>query len=160
MEDLKSGARLLRWMVDNIILNLSHIPEDRLHWKPEPGVKSPLEIAGEVVAGQRMMLPVFTGGDWTPQPHPQPQTFEEAKGLLLQSAEAYIAALESADPAKLDRMISLFGFSVWAPRAVLLPLIDTTHHHGQITYIQTLLGDAEYHFDVEAASRFFARPGG
>jgi hypothetical protein len=128
MEDLKSAARLLRWAVENLVYNLSFIPEDRLEWKPEPGAKSPMEIAGEVVSGQRMMLPVFTGGEWTPQ------------------------------MTQMDRMVTIHGSPVWAPRAVLLPVVDAIHHHGQITYIQTLLGDGEYHFDMEAAGRFFARP--
>ena len=158
MEELQSAARMLRWIVANFIHNLSFIPEDRLHWKPEPGVKSPLEIAGEVVAGQRAMLPVFTGGEWIQAPFPQPQSFAEAKQMLLEVLEEYVAALESAEPAQLDRMVTLFNFPVFAPRAVLLPVIDANHHHGQITYIQTLLGDGEYHFDMESAGRFFARP--
>ena len=31
-------------------------------------------------------------------------------------------------------------------RAVSFPVIDAIHHHGQIAYIQSLLGDAETHF--------------
>jgi uncharacterized damage-inducible protein DinB len=158
MEDLKTAARLLRWLMENLVHNLTFIPEDRLHWKPEPGAKSALEIAGEVIGGQRMMLPVFHGGDWSPQPHPQPKTLEEARSLLLETAAEYAAALESAERAQMDRIVPVFTFPVWAPRAVLLPVVDAIHHHGQVTYIQTLLGDGESHFDMEAAARFFARP--
>lgn len=158
MEDLEIAARLLRWTVANFIHNLSFIPADKLDWKAADGVKSPLEIAGEVVAGQRMMLPVFTGGEWAHGEFPRPGTFEEAKALLEESVEAYATALESAEPADLDRMVPVFQMPVWGPRAVLLPVIDAVHHHGQITFIQSLQGDMEYHFDMTAAGRFFARP--
>lgn len=159
MEELESAARLLRWMVSNFIHNLSFIPEEKLNWKPEPGVKSPLEIAAEVATGQRAMLPVFEGGNWTHLPLPQLTSRDEASQLLRETAEQYAAALESARPEQLDRFIDLFGNTVWVQRAVFLPVIDTMHHHGQITYIQSLLGDGEYHFDLEAAGRFFAKPG-
>lgn len=158
MEDLKCGARLLRWAVTNLIHNLSFIPEDRLTWKPEPICKSPLEIAGEVVAGQRMMLPVLKGGEWSQQPFPIPKSFEEAKEMLQATGEEYAAALENAEAGAMERMVQIFQMSAWAPQAALLPVVDAIHHHGQITYIQTLLGDGESHFDLEAAGRFFGRP--
>lgn len=158
MEEMESAARLLRWMVGNFVHNLSFIPEEKLDWKPAQGVKSPLEIAAEVVAGQRAMLPVFNGGDWVHQPLPVFASRDEANQLLRETVEEYAAALESVRPEQLDRQVELFGNSVWAQRAVLLPVIDAMHHHGQITYIQSLLGDLEYHFDMEAAGRFFAKP--
>jgi hypothetical protein len=158
MEDLKSAARIVRWIAVNFIHNLSFIPEDKLTWKPEPIVKSPLEIAGEVTGAFQAMLPILQGGDWAHRELDHPASFAQAKERLTAAAEAYAAALESADRAAMDRMVEIFHMKVWAPRAVLLPVIDAVHHHGQITYIQSLLGDAEYHFDMESAGRFFARP--
>ena len=33
--------------------------------------------------------------------------------------------------------------------AIELPVTDMTHHHGQITFIEILLGDTESHFVLE-----------
>lgn len=160
MEELKSGAGLLRWTVSNLIYNLGFIPEDRLAWKPDGVGKSALEIAAEVVAGQRMMLPVLRGGGWAQQAYPELKSREEAVTLLQQTCAEYAGALEEAEAGSMDRMVEIFGHPVWAPRAALLPLVDALHHHGQVAYIQTLLGDGETHFEMEAAARFFARPEG
>lgn len=158
MEDLKSAARLLRWAVQNTLYNLTFIPEDRLGWKPEPAAKSPLEIVGEVVAGQRMMLPVFNGGEWAQTSFPRPTSLEEARGMLEEISEKYLEALENATLEGMDRMVTMAGIPIWAPRAVLLPVVDAIHHHGQLTYIQLLLGDTESHFEMQAAGEFFRRP--
>lgn len=153
------AARLVRWTSRNLAYNLTFIPEDRLDWNPAPGVKSAREIVGEAVAAMRMMLPVFEGGEWQPADFPRPVSVEDAKNLLFETADRYAAALESAGPA-LERPVTVAGAPLWGTNVVLFPLVDLVHHHGQITYIQMLLGDMESHFDMDAATRWFGPPAG
>jgi len=157
MEDLKSHACVLRWAAQNTAHNLTFIPEDRLDWKPEPGAKSALEIVGEVTAAMQMMLPVFTGGVWAPRPFPRPNGLQHAQEMVREEAERYAAALEAAGP-ELERVTPVAGQEVWAARAVLFPVIDMIHHHGQIAYIQSLLGDVEPHFALDALRVAFGPP--
>ena len=63
---------------------------------------------------------------------------------------------EAAGP-ELDRMVSIAGGMLWAPRAELIPVLDLLHHHGQICYLQSLLGDQEMHWYEPAIAEFFGR---
>src|SRR5437773_7398686 len=98
MEDMKVAAWMLRYGTRSLIHNLQFIPADRAEWKPEPGAKSPLEIATEVLRAVRMYQPILEGPDY-PDPRPplpQPATLQEAAKLLTDAVEQYAAALEAA----------------------------------------------------------------
>lgn len=153
MDDLKVAARLARWGAGNFAFNLSKIPADKFTWKPEPAAKSASDIAGEVIGVMQMSMPVFKGGAFEPSEFPKPASAEEARALLIPAAEAYAAALEAAGP-ELQRLTMTPGGELWASRAVLFPLIDLIHHHGQACYIQSLLGDADAHFDPAGMAAF------
>jgi DinB family protein len=157
MEDLKTAARLVRWTARNFAFNLQFIPQNRLDWKPAPDSKSAAAIVGEVAASFQGMLPILQGGEWQPMPPdqwPTPATVEEGQKVLLDTAEEYAAALEEAGP-ELQRTFQVVGADLWGPRVVLFPLVEILHHHGQIAYIQSLLGDREAHFDMEALMPYF-----
>lgn len=157
MEDLKTAAAMLRWAAANTDYNLGFIPVDKLDWKPGPAAKSPLEIMGEMISALRMMLPVLTGGEWTPAAFTRPVGLDDARSLFLAEAERYAEALEAAGP-ELHRQVTVAGAPLWGSRVVLFPLLDILHHHGQLAYIQSLLGDADNHFDTEAIRRAFGAP--
>ena len=157
MENLKIAAWMLRYGVRSLIHNLEAMPADRLDWKPEPNAKSALEIAGEVVGGMRMYRPILRGGEWDrSNPWPRFATLEEARSLLTQTAEEYATALEAAGP-ELNRLVDIAGGMLRAPRAALYPVMDLFHHHGQVCYLQTLLGDTDQHWNETAIAQFFGR---
>jgi hypothetical protein len=157
MDNLTVAAWMVRYAVRSLIHNLEFVPADRLDWKPEPGAKSALEIAGEVAGNLQWCLPILRGGEWdTSGGRPRPETREEARSLLTEAADEYAAALEAAGP-ELDRMVNIAGGPLWAPRAALIPVLDLLHHHGQICYLQTLLGDREQHWNEAAIAEFFGR---
>ena len=54
-------------------------------------------------------------------------------------------------------MVNIAGGMLWAPRAALIPVLDLLHHHGQVCYLQTLLGDREQHWNEAAIAEFFGR---
>lgn len=144
MEDLKTVAVLARWAADDTIHQLQFIPEDRLDWSPAEEIKSALKIVGEIVMVLRMMQPAFEGGACVGGEFPLFRSREEAVTALREATEKYAAALEAAGP-ELERMLETPVGPLWGPRAVLFPAIELLHHHGQITYIQSLLGDHEFH---------------
>lgn len=159
---MKDAAEMARWAARDFVFNLEAIPADRLDWKPSPEAKSALQIAGEVASVAEGIVPVLQGGDWTmmgPGEFPQPANVEEARRMVIDSAEAYAAALEAADPASLQRVLELPFGKFLAERFVLFPVIELIHHRAQLCYLQSLLGDAEVRFDPEASDRFF-NPGG
>jgi hypothetical protein len=47
-----------------------------------------------------------------------------------------------------------FGAVFWARHAALYPVIEV-NHHGQICYLQSLLGDTEMHGDWPAIDHAF-----
>jgi hypothetical protein len=158
VEDPRAVAWMIRYGVRSLIHNLQFIPTDRAEWKPEPGAKSALEIATEVVRVFRMYRPFLDGPDFPAERPvlPQPATLSEAAQLLTEAAEEYVAALEAAG-AELDRPQAMpFGGVFRATRAACYPLLDLMHHHGQLCYIQSLLGDTEMHWDEAAIADEFA----
>ena len=158
MEELKAAAWMLRYGARSLAHNLEFIPADRAHWKPDPAAKSPLEIAAEVIRVLHSYRPIFVGPEY-PDPRPpvpQPATLEEARSLLQAAAQEYAAALEAAGP-ELDRpQVMPFGGVFRAYRAVCFPVLDLFHHHGQICYLQSLLGDEEMHWNEAAIAAEFA----
>jgi len=162
MEDLKAAAWMIRYGARSLAYNLEFVPEERAGWKPAPAAKSPLEVAAEVIRAIRMYRPIFDGPGY-PDPRPplpQPTTLEEARSLLLEAAEDYAAALEAAGP-ELDRPQDMpFGGVFRAYRAVCFPLMDLFNHHGQILYLQSLLGDKEMHWSAAAIEDEFTWKGG
>ena len=157
MTDLKVTARMVRWAAESMAFNLSQLPPDKLDWKPNPASKSALQIVGEVVGVMRMMLPMFQGGNFEMQPGPELANLDEAQRLLAETSEEFAVALEAAG-GTLERLVDLPFGQLWGSYAVTFGMIDLVHHHGQITYIQSLLGDAENHMDMPSVLRWFGPP--
>jgi hypothetical protein len=157
MEDLKTAAWMLRYAARSLAHNLQFIPEEKRDWKPHPSAKSPLEVAGEAIRVIGMYRPMVEEGDFPKlrTPWKGPETLAEARELLLNAAEEYAALLEAAGP-ELDRAQAMpFGGVFRGTRAAGYPLLDVLNHHGQILYLQTLLGDAEMHWDEAAIADHF-----
>jgi hypothetical protein len=162
MSNLESVARVVRWGTESMAFNLGHIPVDKLNWKPNATSKSAMEMTGEVISVMQMMLGMLSG-DGFPQPpadaaageprHPVPASLEEAQRQLTETGAAFAAALEKAGP-ELERTVQTPYGLMWGPRVVLWGMIDLVHHHGQIAYIQTLLGDGEMHFNPQGTNWF------
>lgn len=157
MADLKPVARIVRWATASTIHNLSHLPAAKLDWKPEPTCKSALQVVGEVTGVMEMSLSVFAGGGFEFKELPVPANYDEAVSRLREVSEAYAQALDNAG-AELERVIETPYGPMWGSYAVVFGMVDLLHHHGQLTYIQSLLGDAEIHADMDALSRYFAPP--
>jgi uncharacterized damage-inducible protein DinB len=158
MADLKEVARLVRWAADSMAFQLAHIPEDKLDWQPQPGCKSALTVAGEVVFVIKSALPVFTGGTLDFEvARTTPTNLAEAQQWLAETSTQFADLLEAAGP-EMDRPIDTPFGQLWGTSAVTFGLVDLLHHHGQLTYIQSLLGDAENHMDMGGLMQYFGVP--
>lgn len=159
MEDLKAAAWMLRYGARSLAHNLEFIPSDREDWNPRGAAKSPLAVTLEVIGALRMYRPIFDGPELAaPQLPPPPTSLAEARCVLLAVADEYAAALEAAGP-ELDRPQEMpFGGVFRAYRAVCFPVMDLFHHHGQVCYMQSLLGDRETHWNEAAITDEFAWP--
>lgn len=81
-----------------------------------------------------------------------PQWLSENSGQL--------AALLDAVWPELERAIDTSLEQLWGSSTVGCGLADLLHHHGQITNIQSLLGDAENYINVGALVQHFRKPQG
>lgn len=148
---LKTLVDLATWAGRNTICNLGFIPDERLTWKPAPEALSALEIADHLAETLRGMLPVFTEGRWQASPV-ESTSRAEAEAHVRAAVEDYVAALRKVRAPDLERPVIAGRRQLHVPlgRAAAMAVIDLIHHHGQIVYIQTLLGDREAHFAPDA----------
>ncbi len=132
----------------NLGHNLDFIADDKLDWKPAPTANSAMEVVRHLLMAQGRLGAMIAGNNPDEAQIAEPKTRDEAKQTLAESSDAYAATLRAIDPSTLGDMITLpFGTM---PKAFVssMAIADTIHHHGQIAYIQTLLGDTETHFDM------------
>lgn len=139
--ELASGQ--IAWAHTNINNNLDFIPDDKLDWKPAPESKSVLEIINHATGTVNMFTSAIKG---VPQSQLTPATNrEEAKALVTQVVQAHQDLIKSLQPADLGRILSLPIGDLPVGMAAAMPVVELINHHGQITYIETLLGDSESH---------------
>ncbi len=140
---LEQVAAQLDWAHKNINNNLDFVPEDKLNWKPAPEAKSVLEIINHATGTVHMFTHVLTGSH---QHELQPATNrDEAKALLTQVVQAHQTTIAALTPTQLEEMVETPVGQLPKAIAASLPVVELINHHGQLTYIQTLLGDGESH---------------
>jgi hypothetical protein len=154
-------GRMMRYGAMSFLTQLDAVPAERRNWRPEPAAPSAMEIAAEVISVFRMYRPLLESADsnveWVRIDRTPPKSVDEAREKLIPVVEAYIEALEGSGPELRRRQPMPFGGVFWAEDAAMYPLLDLMHHHGQLCYLQALLGDAEQHWDDEAIERCFMR---
>jgi uncharacterized damage-inducible protein DinB len=135
------------WAGRNIIYNLNFVPEDKLNWKPEPMANSVLEIVNHSVSVISRITARLQSGNPPAQFEPA-TTRTEAKTAIAQCIRDYIVVLHELTPDDLNRKVQMPWGEVPLANAAMVAVVDTINHHGQITYIQTLLGDTESHLQM------------
>ena len=134
---------LLGWAERNINNNLDFVPDDKLNWKPAPEAKSVLEIINHMTGTVNAFTTAMkktTKTDLTPVTNR-----DEAKARVSQVMQAHVAFISGLSTAQLDETVSTPVGELPARVAAALPVVETINHHGQITYIQEMLGDSESH---------------
>jgi hypothetical protein len=150
MSPLEPLTGLAEWAARNFAYNLDHIPADKLAWKPAPSAKSALEVTNHLVGAIKALTSAVSGAGFTPPQFPPATTAAAARELLTSATKEYVAALRGLKAEELGKSVTLPFATMPLGRVATIPLIELINHHGQITYIQTLLGDNEDHFDTSA----------
>ena len=143
-------AHQIRWVARNFSFNLDFVPADKWDWKPAPTASSAQEITLHITQTLNRGALMMAGADWDEAEAQMPKvttdSLEAAKTALHQAAESFAARVESLTRDDEKRILHTpYGDSTVAQFA-RVDLLDLVHHHGQIAYIQTLLGDTESHF--------------
>ena len=153
MNALQAWAEQAEWGTKNLVHNLDFIPDNKLDWKPTPEATSALEVVQHLVgafahitSGMRKSY----GEENVPEPAAmeKPANREEAKQQLETVLQDYLSLLQRVKLEDLGNIVPspMGAMPFWF--LLQMPPIDAIHHHGQISYIQMLLGDAESHFDM------------
>ena len=143
---LEQVTSQIEWAHKNINNNLDFVPDDKLNWKPAPESKSVLEIINHAGNTVHTFTHAITGS----HKHELPAATDRdgAKALVTQVVQAHQSALSALTPPQLEQMVETPVGQLPTAIAAGLPVVELVNHHGQITYIQTLLGDSESHLIV------------
>ena len=136
-------ASQLDWAHKNILNNIDFIPEDKFDWKPAPTAKSPLEIVKHMTETLNMMTAGVFG---EPKKElPEVTNRAQSKQLISEMIETYVTKMRALSDAQMQGTAHLEIGDFPMSAAVGLPVVECINHHGQFTYIETLLGDDESH---------------
>lgn len=129
------------------------IPPDRHHWIAGGVARTPVQIVAHCATMCRFFAAVVTG-DPLPYRGQEEQdaainacsTMAAAIQMLDESARMLVSAYVSLPDSRFDElMVMPWGERVPVPVGLLSPAFHMSYHQGQLCYIQTLLGDDEYH---------------
>ncbi|MEO6906846.1 MAG: DinB family protein [Abditibacteriaceae bacterium] len=136
---------MMDWAAKNVNHNLDFVPDEKLDWKPAPDAKSVLDIAHEIALSTDSIANFLATGEYQKNVA-RPTTREEAKSAITAAAETYAKVLPRLTREQLAGTAHFPWGEVPMGEAIGMPVIEILHHHGQIAYIQTLLGDTDSHF--------------
>jgi hypothetical protein len=150
--DLIAGAKAItteqtRWLD----LGMEFIPADKHHWCAGGCARTPLEIYLECAGTYRFLAKFLRGEntDWS-ESHPKLEEYPDytaAKALMAQCQQEFFAVLDNLKSPDWDKKMTLpWGHEMTLGELIYLPAFHTGYHAGQLNYIQTLLGDKEFHF--------------
>lgn len=145
MEDRERLIGLVDWIAKNANHNLNYIPDDKLDWHPAPEAKSALDIAHEIATSVDSIANLMKTSKYHTN-ITRPTSSEEAQAAISAAAKAYISTLRGLNKERMAETVDFFGMDMTVEQILELPVIEAAHHHGQIAYIQTLLGDTKDHF--------------
>ena len=134
------------WAHRNINNNLDFIPDDKLNWKPATEAKSVLEMINHAANTVHTFTHAITGS----HKHELEVATDRqsAKALVTRVVQAHQSVVNALTPSELEQTVSTPVGELPKGFAAGLPVVELINHHGQLTYIQSLLGDSESHLLV------------
>jgi hypothetical protein len=145
MNNIDQLINTMNWTAKNVNHNLDFVPDDKLDWKPAPDAKNVLDIAHEIALSTDSISNFLVTGEYQKNVA-RPDTRDQAKTAITEAAEIYAKALRNLTPEQLAGSVQFPWGETPMAEAIGMPVIEALHHHGQIAYIQTLLGDTDSHF--------------
>lgn len=156
MDLIQQAKESLQQNMEQFLKNFSHVPDERLHWRPAPEAKSALEVAAHT-ACHMARFAAMIGEKRLPQPENLEVLLEswrkeeaavesriQMEEILRNGAAVVVAALDSLTVEDLGLTLdSGMGWTMPMTRLVELPGWHVTLHLGQIDYLQTCWGDLQ-----------------
>jgi hypothetical protein len=141
---------------DRIATALTTTPDDKLGWSPSPTARTPVQIAAHAalsIAGMSDMLhgKPFPFGDLAEvdkafrQAEKAYTTREQALALLEKNSAEYVAWMEGLTSAQIEATIDLPFGPIPMSVAITFVADHLRGHAAQIEYLQTVLGDYDWH---------------
>lgn len=153
---LDLAKRLTRGQAELLVKDAGYIPEDKLIWRPVECAKSAVDILREIARSNVEIAAAIKAGPLSPDEEnikekaEQATSLAELGSLVKQSSELFCRVLDQLTEAALDETRTMPWGAVYPlTEAILLPASHKSYHDGQINYIQTLLGDAKFHWAGE-----------
>jgi hypothetical protein len=138
-------ARQTTWAGRSMIHNLKLLPAGKLDWRPAPTASSALDIVNHLAYWLIRMDRVLDQGEWC-EPEFTPATdLPSAIALIAAGAEQHAAIVSGTVASDPWRMVRLPWGELPVAEVGAMVVVDLMHHHGQIVYLQALLGDEEIH---------------
>lgn len=132
------------WFGKNFAWNLNALPDEKLSWRPAPMANSAFEVTAHTADSLRRMRCLLVGDDEA-APVPIPTTREQAQDMIIAAANDYADFLRGLEGDQSGE-VKMGDATLPRVRCLAMPVQDLVHHHGQIAYIQMLLGDTSDHF--------------
>ncbi|BCM90028.1 hypothetical protein IAD21_01879 [Abditibacteriota bacterium] len=129
-------------------------PEDKLTWKPNPDVRSILEVLQDAAQRSLMFAAVMKGEArlFTTEMFPvmaqeraQWTSLEQCEAKAREGLEAFYEVLLATDDFDSVLTMPFGGHQLSKANFSLMPLQSLTYMNGQVNYIQTLYGDYDRH---------------
>jgi len=157
-DQIENAKAVVARATEQLAKSFSHVPDDRLNWRPSETARSPIMIVAhcaeslghlsEMLKGTTYSIPTMAEADAIfMQNDTQLRSREEALDALHRSTEAYIQTLDSLATAGVEGEVNLpFGLGS-APRSAMLSVgaDHTKWHTAQLDYIHTIYGDRDWH---------------
>lgn len=139
-------ASQMEWAGSNLAYNLKFIPDDKLDWKPVQTAPSALEIVNHLGDALSRMRSQISHNEYASNIILATNR-EEAQNLVREETAKYAQMLRDTPPAQLDEMVTFPWGEFSKARLAEMMSVEVSHHHGQIAYLQMLLGDTQSHFE-------------
>lgn len=144
--------------LDDVLRAVKALPEDKRDWKPAETARSALNQLQEVAMSPRFFVPILRDGKMPEfDDHAKEEaarlkksfdTFEKCREAAMEGTSELCQVISEFPDDRLEEEVTLpfaGGTAMTMADVLGLHAWNLTYHHGQVNYIQTMLGDMEMH---------------
>ena len=144
--------------LDDVLRAVEALPEDKRDWKPAETARSALNQLQEVAMSPQFFVPILREGKMPEfDDHAKEEadrlkksfdTFEKCREAAMEGTSELCQVISEFPDDRLEEEVTLpfaGGTAMTMADVLGLHAWNMTYHHGQVNYIQTMLGDMEMH---------------
>jgi len=138
---------------ENLLRAAAAVPPDKHAWFSGGISRNTVEIVAHAAATNMFLASVIAGGPLPYRTQDEQRaaidactTLAQADAFLRQSVRAVGDAVTGIPPSRLTEQMTMpWGEKMPVALGLMTPAMHMAYHEGQISFIQALLGDDEYH---------------